>query len=148
MHNVRHYFCKSITFTDYSLPYLFDHNHIKYLNFSRIHKTLINVLTDSSQFQERKKKGGMTWSQQRQSMNIDTVWHSPMAVNAPDQKAPNFRQHALPQVMLCPVPSFQIALSPWEDLLIITSENITNDVKLSQSVLGPGHGPLLREDAS
>ena len=55
MHNVRHYFCKSITFTDYSLPYLFDHNHIKYLNFSRIHKTLINVLTDSSQFQEKKE---------------------------------------------------------------------------------------------
>ena len=85
---------------------------------------------------------------QRQSMNIDTVWHSPITVNAPDQKAPNFRQHALPQVMLCPVPSFQIALSPWEHLLIITSENITNDVKLSQSVLGPGHGPLLREDVA
>ena len=58
MHNVRHYFCKSITFTDYSLPYLFDHNHIKYLKFSRIHKTLINVLTDSSQFQERKRREG------------------------------------------------------------------------------------------
>ena len=147
MHNVRHYFCKSITFTDYSLPYLFDHNRIKYLNFSRMHKTFINVLTDSSQFQEGKKKRGMTWSHDSPSINIDTVWHSPMTVNAPKQKAPNFRQHALPQVMLCPVPSFQIALSPWEHLLIITSENITNDVKLSQSVLGPGHGPLLREDA-
>ena len=70
--------------------------------------------------------------------------HSPMTVNALNQKAPNFRQHALPQVILCPVPSFQIALSSCEDLLIITCGNISNDVWLSQPVLGPGHGPLLR----
>ena len=144
MHNVRHYFCKSITFTDYSLQYLFDHIRIKCINFSRVHKTFINVLTDSSKFQEGKKRRGMTWSHLAPSMNIDTVWHSPMTVNALNQKAPNFRQHALPQVILCPVPSFQIALSSCEDLLIITCGNISNDVWLSQPVLGPGHGPLLR----
>ena len=149
MHNVRHYFCKSITFTDYSLPYLFDHNHIKYLNFSRIHKTLINVLTDSSQFQEGKKKRGMTWSHDlAPSSNIVTVWHSPITVNALNRKAPNFRQHALPQVMHCPVPSFQIALSPCKDLLISTCANTINNVKLSRSVLGSGHGASLREDVA
>ena len=38
--------------------------------------------------------------------------------------------------------SFQIALSPCKDLLISTCANTINDVKLSRSVLGSGHGPL------
>ena len=68
-----------------------------------------------------------------------------MTVDALNQKAPNFRQHALPQVILCPVPSFQIALSSCEDLLIITCGNISNDVWLSHPVLGPGPGHYLAE---
>ena len=50
------YFRKSITFTDFSLQYLFDHIRIKSINFSRVHKTFINVLTASSKFQEEKKE--------------------------------------------------------------------------------------------
>ena len=73
-------------------------------------------------------------------MDIDTVCHSPMTVNALNQKAPNFRQHALPQVILCPVPPFQIALSSCQDLLISTCRNISNDDWLSHPVLGPGPG--------
>ena len=68
-----------------------------------------------------------------------------MTVNALNQKAPNFRQHALPQVILCPVPSFQIALSSCQDLLISTCGNISNDVWLSHPVLGPGPGHYLAE---
>ena len=68
-----------------------------------------------------------------------------MPVNALNQKAPNFCQHALPQVILCPVPPFQIALSSCEDLLIITCGNISNDVWLSHPVLGPGPGHYLTE---
>ena len=42
--------------------YLFDLIYIKCINFSRVHKTFINVLTDSSKFQEGKKRRGMTWT--------------------------------------------------------------------------------------
>ena len=44
--------------------------------------------------------------------------------------------------------SFQIALSPCKDLLISTCANTINNVKLSRSVLGSGHGASLREDVA